>query len=520
MAHRRRALVNCVVYLGQGNSIAKGYVVFTAERVEEVGAFAHFNRTSDTEVTDLRGALVLPGLVDSHIHLMNYAKSLIEVDLADTHSLEEGLRALGARVKGLSPNEWLCGRGWDKQRWRLEGFPTRWMLDRVAPENPVALTSRDGHLLWLNSAAMQALGLADKAVPVEGGQIAVDRTGRPTGIFKERAANLALDRLGAPAQSRLLDAVSQACGNLCRMGITGAHTIEAHAMAAVLDQASRSGKVSINLFRMREVLEPEEIDNLAPSAGAECVKTYADGTLGSQTASMLEPFSGQPDNLGIPFAPKEKLREIAFRAAGRGFAVSIHAIGDRANREVLDIYEELRQAGGGRAALLRVEHAQVVSSQDIPRFRGLGVVASMQPVHLVPDRPVAELYWGDRSSNAYAWKKIMAGGGTVAFGSDAPIESPDPLKGIHAAVTRSDPARRDLGPWFPEERLEVWQALDCYSRGAAAASRQAASGYIEQGSRPDFTIIDTDILSAVDPEAILGTRVVATVVGGVLHTHA
>lgn len=514
MRRSRRALTNCVVYLGRGRSIAKGYVVFTRERIEQVGPVAHFTPASDTDTTDLSGALVLAGLVDSHIHLVNYARSLIEIDLADTDSLDDGLSAVGARVEGLRVGEWLCGRGWDKQRWLLEAFPTRWMLDRVAPENPVALTSRDGHLVWVNTAALQALGLAAGGAPVEGGETVVDRVGRPTGIFKERAANLVLDRIGEPDSGRLVDAVGRACENLRRMGITGAHTIETHALAAVLDEASRSGKVPINLFRMREVLEPEEIDDLAPSAGVECIKTYADGTLGSQTASMLEPFSGQPDNFGIPYAPKEKIRDIAFRGAVNGFAVSVHAIGDKANRQVLDIYEELRFAGACREALLRVEHAQVVSSKDIPRFSRLGVVVSMQPIHLVSDRLVAERYWGKRVSNAYAWKKVIARGGTVAFGSDAPIESPDPLRGIHAAVTRSDPARRDLGPWFPEERLEVWQALDCYTLGAAAASRRPANGKIETGSRPDFTILDTDILSAADPGAILGARVIATVVGG------
>jgi predicted amidohydrolase YtcJ len=328
------------------------------------------------------------------------------------------------------------------------------------------------------------------------------------------------------------------------MGLTGAHTIETRAMAEVLDQACRDGRVSIDLFRMREVLEPEEIDGLTPSSRLECIKTYADGTLGSQTASMLEAFSGDPGNFGIPYAPKQKLREIAFRAAAKGFAVSIHAIGDRANREVLDIYEELRASGRGSDALLRVEHAQVLSPQDIPRFGRLRVVASMQPVHLVSDRPVAERYWGARARTAYAWKKIMTQGGTVAFGSDAPIEGADPLKGIHAAVTRSDPARLDLGAWFPEERLEAWQAVDCYTAGAAAASGRgaqgraardegaqagaarsgggqvgvargrASSGTIEVGSRPCLTVLDTDIVSAADPDAILGARVVATVVDG------
>ena len=512
-----KALTNCTIYLGAGRSIGRGYVVFSHERAEETGPLDSFRPRPGIETFDLEGALVLPGLTDSHLHLVNYAKSLTEIDLADTQSLEAGLEIVGREARHLTQGAWLRGGGWDKQRWGLDSFPTRGMLDRVAADNPVALTSRDRHLVWLNSVALSELGLADRAEPVDGGESVVDGAGRPTGMFKEKTATLILARLDRRERGRAREAIILACESLRRFGLTAVHTIETAALGSVLDEAVDAGLVPLDLFRMREVLTPDEIDKLSPSSRVACLKTYADGTLGSQTASMLEPFAGQPGNIGIPFASKADLREIIVRAAGRGFAVSVHAIGDRANRDVLDIYAEVRRNHNN---LLRIEHAQILSPEDIPRFGCLGVVVSMQPVHLVSDRSVADRYWGPRAKHAYAWKQVMDAGGTVAFGSDAPIESPDPLKGIHAAVTRSDPDDPGLGPWYPEERLAVWQAIDRYTFGGIAASGADASGDGSVGGndivggKPNFSILDTNILEADDPAAILETHVIGTVVGG------
>ena len=510
---QRYAFINCIVYLGQGDVIEKGFVLWHGERIEDVGVTRDFVRSPDTEVIDLRGNLLLPGLVDSHIHLVKYAKSLIEPNLADTQTLREGLEVARAYLARMPKGVWLSGRGWDKQRWRLSGFPTRWMLDGIAPENPVSLTSRDGHLVWLNSAALVELGLADRAIPVEGGEIVVDDAGKPTGILKENAANLIPKESGAQKDERIVDAIRQASEGLACLGLTGIHTVETEADAHLLTKAVGKGYVSHNLFRLREVVEPDEIDALAPSPEVACIKTYADGALGSQTASMLEPYCGQPGNLGIPVASKDKLREIVLRALDKGFAVTVHAIGDRANMETLDVYEEARRDRKYHDALLRVEHVQVLRSEDISRFGRLGVIASMQPVHLVSDRDVADKCWGARSRNAYAWKRIMESGGRVAFGSDAPIESPDPLKGIHAAVTRSNPAKPDQDPWYPQERIEVWQAVDCYTTGAARAS--AMDQVVSRvGARSAFTILDENILAMSNPDAILSTHVAGTVIGG------
>jgi predicted amidohydrolase YtcJ len=230
---------------------------------------------------------------------------------------------------------------------------------------------------------------------------------------------------------------------------------------------------------------------------------------------MLEPYCGQPENLGIEVTSKEDLVQMAFRSVEKGFSLGVHAIGDRANMEVLDAYEEIRCRSEAHEPILRVEHAQVLRDEDIPRFGSIGVIASMQPIHIVSDMDVAESYWGERCRNAYAFRSIIAGGGSIAFGSDAPIEDPDPLKGIHAAVTRRVPSRPRSPSWHPAQCLTVAEAVDCYTLGASlAAGLEKEAGAIRPGMCADFTVVDRNIIAAPDPEAILDSRVTMTVVRG------
>jgi predicted amidohydrolase YtcJ len=500
---RCQALVNASIYLGRGRTLDRGFIVFRDGCIEAVGSARDFDlaRPPDTQTAYLGGHLVLPGFVDAHLHLVHYARSLFEPDLAATRSLEEGLAAIRALAAGQPRGTWITGRGWDKQSWGLDGFPTRHMLDQVAPDNPVSLTSRDGHLAWVNSAGLHELGLAETPLAVDGGETVVDGSGRPTGIFKENAATLVWARLGSRDEDRLIDALPRAAARLRQMGLTAVHTLDDKRSSAVLTRALGRGPLEIRVERIQEVLEPGDLEGLEPAPGASLVKTYADGTLGSQTASMLAPYLGQPGNVGIAALSPAKLRAIVFGALARGFGVCVHAIGDRAAREVLDVYEEARREPAYCEIPLRLEHAQVLDPADIPRFARLGVVASMQPIHLVGDRHVAERYWGGRSAAAYAWKRILDAGGRVVFGSDAPIESPDPLRGLHAAVTRTDPAKPEEGPWYPAERLEAWRGVDCYTESRIAV-----------GERAEFTILDRNILDPAAPGAILDARVVETVV--------
>jgi predicted amidohydrolase YtcJ len=513
----KKAFTNATVYLGGGRSIDKGLVITDGATIAKVGATGDLPANSDLQIFDLDGMLLLPGLTDSHLHLVDYALSLGRIDLADTHSIQDGLRMVRSYVEKLPSGSWLIGRGWDKQRWRLESFPDRRLLDRVSPENPVALVSRDGHLVWVNSEALRVLGLTDGVPEIDGGEIEKDRAGEMTGILKERAAEFVLKPLEAKDRQSSAETIRSASQRLIAMGLTCVHTIESRAHAELLDYAVEQGSVDLNLFRLREAADVDEVDSLSPSDRAACIKIYADGTLGSQTASMMEPYSGTSENVGISSMSKHKLRQLVRLALERGFSVAVHAIGDRANMDVLDAYRDVTPKARRRKVVRRIEHAQILRPEDISRFGQLEVVASMQPIHLVADMAVAEKYLGPRCSNAYVWKSIISSDGLVAFGSDAPIEDADPLKGIHAAVTRQDPAKPAGPQWYASQCLGVSEAIDCYTVGAAiAAGMDDITGRIGVGLRADFTVLDTNILDAA-PSAILKTRVVATVIGGKIH---
>lgn len=504
-----------MVYLGRGETIERGFVVFRGDTIEEVGPRPAFVKRSGMDIIDLDGKLLLPGLIDAHVHLVTYSEILTGLDLSDTYSLEEGLEMIKSRLAGLAPAERLDGRGWDKQHWRLEGFPHRKMLDAIAPDNPVVLDSRDGHSAWVNTTVIEKYGLENHVGRVEGGEIEVDADGRPTGILKENAVSLVARRLGEEDLGELAGKMGAGCRELASLGLTGVHSVVNADDARVLDIAGEKGDLTLNLIRMREIHGLEELEPLEPDPDTPFIKIFADGALGSQSAAMLEPYSGNPGNKGVVATTRADLEKMVFRSMEKGFSLAIHAIGDRANMDVLDVYEEARRRYPDGRAILRVEHAQVLRDEDIPRFGALGVIASMQPIHLVGDMDVADRYWGQRSRGAYAFRAISGAGGTLAFGSDAPIESPDPLKGIHAAVTRRDPARPGHPAWYPDQCLTVAEALDCYTLDAARAGGESGlAGAIRTGLRADFTVLDTNILAVPDPDAILHTGVAMTVVRG------
>ncbi len=505
---QRTVLGGGAVYLGSGKFYHRGYVVIEGETIVGLGE-GDFGKSGGCRVIDVSGGTILPGLADSHIHLVAYALSRLRLDLTQVASLDSALAMIRERVKGLKPGEWLLGRGWDKQRWKLEHFPTRWMLDRVAPSNPVALDSHDGHLVWINSAALRELGLEKELPQVEGGKIEIDSQGRPTGIFMEKAVSLVRSKINYEDLERCVNAIRDACDHLASLGLTCVHTIEGKELSRLLDIALREGKVGLHLFRMQEIGSIGEMDEISPST--QGIKLYADGALGSQTAYMFEAYKGQPENFGIRASEKEEIEEMAMAAAGRGLGVAVHAIGDRANSEVLDAYEKVRAKYPG--ANLRIEHAQVLCQADVKRFATLGIVASMQPIHAVSDMDVASRYWGERCKHAYAWRDLLEAGTILAFGSDAPIEDPDPLKGIHAAVTRARPGEKLS--WYPEQCLSIGEAIDCYTKGASiAAGCYDRRGSIAVGKQADLTVLSSDILGNPDSDVISQTKVRMTIIGG------
>ena len=472
------------------------------------------------EEVDLGGAWVLPGLTDSHIHFTAYARGLDDVKMDDTGSLEEAVEMVRGRVAGLRPGEWVLGGNWDYNRWSARRPPDKRSLDAVAPENPVALHSRDGHSLWVNSRALALAGITEDTPEPDGGQIVrLPGTPEPSGWLLERAGE-AVRAVQDPAEGSLAEAVKRAFPHALAAGITSIHDFDR--MEAIEAYRELHGRGELRL-RVHKTVPAEHLDwalgeGWRTGAGDEWLrqgplKIFTDGALGSHSAAMLEPYAGEPDNVGIEVTPPGELREMVLRASEGGIACALHAIGDRANRNALDAFQHVRERGVGGGLRHRIEHAQHLHADDLPRFAPLGVIASMQPIHQTSDMYVADELLGERAELSYAWRSLMESGARLAFGSDCPVEPMDPFLGLHAAVTRQRGGRPE-GGWRPRERLSAEEAYRAYTEGAAWASgEEAVKGRLSAGMLADFVLLSENPLEC-EPDKIVDVRALATYVGG------
>jgi len=479
---------------------------------------AHFPSFSEV---DLGGLVVFPAFTDAHIHLTALGFSLLGVNLEGVRSIGEAVARVAEAVRSAPPGAWVLGRGWNRNVWPEGRWPTKDDLDPVSPHNPVALWSKDGHVLWCNALALQKAGIGPDTPDPPGGEI-VRQDGEPTGVLKEAASALATRAIPPPADEEVERAILEATRLLHRLGITGVHHMAGSAEGTtlpVLQHLHREGRLGV---RVVAAIPETSLDDairmgLRSGLGDEWlrvgfVKIFADGTLGSQTAAMLTPFTGQPDNTGIALHGHDELAALVRRASRAGWACAVHAIGDRANRWALDAFEASLEHSRRLGLRHRIEHAQLIHPDDLPRFARLGVVASMQPVHCPADRDLADRYWGERSKHAYAWRSLLRSGAVLAFGSDAPVETPDVLRGLYAAAFRRDP-QDPRGPWYPEEAIPVLEAIRAYTLGAAyAAGEEHQKGSLEVGKVCDLVAVDWDIVR--EPEALADARVRLTVIGG------
>jgi predicted amidohydrolase YtcJ len=475
------------------------------------------------EAIDLRGRTVAPGFTDAHLHFLSYGLNLKRVDLAEVPTLQEALARVAAAAAQTSAGHWVRGRGWDHSLWEGGAFPTRADLDRTAPNHPVYMARKCGHVGWANSRALELAGITAETPDPPGGAIERDpETGEPTGILKELAMDLVHCLFEEPTPEEAVEAIKVGMTNTHRLGIVGVHTMEGPtALRAFQELEARDA------LELRVLMQiPEDNMDAAVQIGLQSgfgserlriggVKIFADGALGARTAHMLEPFEGEPDNYGIPVATAEHLHKVVAKASRAGIAAFVHAIGDRANREVLNAIEASRQSGAGLQLRHRIEHTQLLHPDDIPRLAKLGVIASMQPIHATQDMLLADALWGTRSATAYAYRSLLDAGAVLAFGSDSPVEDLNVMKGIHAAVTRR---RADGSPgfdgWYPEQRLTVAEAVYAYTAGAAFASgEEAIKGTLAPGKLADLVVLSQDIFT-IDPMAILETDVVATLFDG------
>ena len=504
------------VHVGDGRSAPA--LLAREGRVVALGAPEELRRLApDAEAIDLGGGLMVPGLTDAHVHFMWWSIQMTQLDLRDEGSVDGALARIAERVRGLPEGTWLEGGRFDKNRWGR--WPTAAELDRVTAGHPAALRSRDGHARWLNSAALRIAGIGSDTPDPEGGALARDAAGAPTGILKENANRFADAVVPPPTADECLAAIRRGQDEAWRRGLTGIEDLEQEgALAAFtrLDERSELGlRVSMGIpyASLGHVLALGRRTGL----GGEWLRTghlkiFTDGALGSQTAALEEPYEGTDDRGILTIAP-DTLRSDVTRAAAGGIAVAIHAIGNRAVRAALDAIEPTRaQAPGLRQ---KIEHLQLLRAQDVGRFAALGVVASMQPIHATSDRDLADRYWGPRrTARAYPWRTLLASGTRLAFGSDAPVEPIDPLAGIYAAVSRRRPGDRTA--WHPTQRLTFAEALAAYAAGPAwALGRERELGTLAPGMRADATILDRDAL-ALHEEDLLDVRIAGTVTGGVI----
>jgi predicted amidohydrolase YtcJ len=484
-------------------------------------------RGAGWQVVDLQGRTVLPGFTDCHLHFLPCALKASTLSLEEQLSLEDILAGVQGYMQHAEVGAWIRGWGWSDNTWPPGRVAWRQLLDGVAPEHPVVLTKKDGHVIWVNSEALRRAGVDEDTPQPSGGVIERDsQTGRLTGIFKEEAMHLICDAIPSPGAKERQAALRRGVAEAQALGLTGIHdcgdwqSVNDRSFSDYQEMIGRD-ELGVRVFMMLSRANLDEAIKVGLRSGfgdsylrVGNAKLFCDGTLGSQTAEMLEPFEGQPDNKGVAAITQQELEDAVHKASSAGIACSVHAIGDRANRRVLDAFEKVRRAGLGPELRHRIEHVQLLHADDIPRFKELQVIASMQPIHATQDIHLADRHWGERAQLAYAWRSLLDAGARLAFGSDAPVESMNPLVGIHAAVTRQRANGEPEGGWYPEQCLTVTQAVHGYTLGAAySCGAERDWGSITAGKLADLVVLSDDIFEMPPPD-ILGARVVATVFDG------
>jgi predicted amidohydrolase YtcJ len=524
-----RIIYHAKIYTLEAHRPTATALAIEGDRIVDIGDdFDILSRyTQQAELFDARGFTVIPGLADAHIHLEQFAFNLQKVD-CDTPTRQECLRRIEQRAAVTPPGEWILGHGWNQNNW-IDGFGTYNELDQVAPNLPVYLTAKSLHAGWANSAALRAAGITHNTPDPAGGVILRTPAGLPSGILLESAMQLVAGAIPHPTAEQRLAAIRAAISHLSAMGLTSIHDFDQRDCFIALQQLHDRGELNIRVVKSIPLGDlPNAIalglrtgfgDLLLRIGG---VKLFSDGALGPRTAAMLQMYETEPDNLGILLLDAGSVFEIGRQAVENGFSLAVHAIGDRANREVLDAFARLqshqRLAGGiGPSPQLRhrIEHVQLINPVDVPRLAELGVIASMQPLHATSDMNMADRFWGNRSSGAYAWNSLLDRGAVLIFGSDAPVEVPDPFAGIYAAVTRRR-ADGTPGPdgWFPSQRITRQQAFQAYTLGPAfSAGLENQLGKLSPGCLADLLILEQDPFDC-DVSQLKQIRPTATMLGG------
>jgi predicted amidohydrolase YtcJ len=520
-----KLLHNAYIYTQDPSHPTESAIVIDRERIVAVGEANNLlPQYPNAEKQDMNGRVILPGLTDAHLHLKHYSQSLQKID-CETDTKEECLRRVEERLKKAKPGEWILGHGWNQNVWG--SWPSVSDLDAIAPDNPVYLTAKSLHASWANTPALKLANITSQTPDPQNGQIRRDAKGAATGILLESAMELVGDAVPEQTITEIADAIEKAQSILWRMGLTGVHDFDRRDSFMALQGLHAHGKLKLRVLKNLPVELLDQAYELGLRAGfgddwlrIGSVKAFMDGALGPHTAAMFQPYIGEGENRGILNMDGEELFEHGRKAALVGLGMTVHAIGDRANHEVLNAYEQLRsyeKENDLPALRHRIEHVQVLHPDDIPRLGKLNIIASMQPIHATSDMLMADAFWGERSHYAYAMRTQLDHGARLALGSDAPVESPNPFWGIYAAVTRR---RADGSPsaegWYPEQRLTMAEALEGYTLGPAyAAGMEDRLGRLAPGYLADLIVLDaSQDPFTCEPDELLAMQSSATMVGG------
>ncbi len=475
----------------------------------------------DSVVIDLRNKLTLPAFTDAHIHFTGFAQTLENVDLGGCRSLAQAVERVRARAAQTAPGQLIWGGGWNNAEWDNPAFPDKRALDAVAPTHPVMLTRKDGHSIWLNSRALERAQITRATVAPQGGVIDRDADGEPSGILRENALALLGGGIGAFSDALQSATLERALRYAHSRGLAAIHNIEDANALRAFQTLRAENKLTLRVVHALPIDKLSLAIELGLQRGLgdkwlrlQAVKIFSDGSLGSRTAEMHEPYADAPAQRGVAVTESPALLDAARRAAQANWDVWVHAIGDRAITRVLDIFAQLR-AEGFHDARFRIEHVQHLRPSDVTRFRALNVVASMQPLHQPSDMRVVDAALGAaRAAWTYAFRNLLDANATLAFGSDAPVEKLDPLLGIHAAVTRQNAQHAPADGWYPAQKISVLEAVRAYTLGAAEAVGDAArAGSLAVGKRGDIVVLNENIFE-IPPRAILDATVAYTISGG------
>jgi predicted amidohydrolase YtcJ len=526
-------LTNGRIYTVDNSRPVVSAMAVRGDRIVFVGSDAEARVLAGTSgrVIDLKGQSVYPGFIDAHAHLLSLGNTLRRVNVAGSTSYEDVVSKVRAFSKDVRPGEWILGRGWDQNRWPVKEFPTHDALTRAFPNNPVVLTRIDGHALLANARAMELAHVTAATTDPPGGRIIRAASGGPAGVFIDNAQDLVSRAIPRASREDNRRAILAAIAECNRLGLVGVHDAgEDPAIIAIYEELARAGKYNLRNYVMLsdpgEPGSPSATRNQYLQRGPQSalygghlwirsIKLYADGALGSRGAALLQPYSDEPGNSGLLVSTPEHIRAMADMALRRGFQVNVHAIGDRGNRIVLDAFEAALQKNPTVDHRFRIEHAQVISLDDIPRFARLGVIPSMQATHQTSDMRWAEARVGpQRIRGAYAWRSLLNTGVIIPNGTDFPVEEVNPLLTFHASVTRQDPTNWPVGGWYPDQKMTREEALQSMTIWAAFAGfEDRVTGSLTPGKYADFVILDRDIMRVPDTD-ILNARVLSTWIGG------